>query len=103
LGRILVIGLDGISPELLDLLAEKEIFTNISSLIDGGIRGELESTFPYNTWPAWTSFATGVYPGKHGIFNWGLPGKSFLINHMLSLGVKNVPLPMLKKKPIHYH
>lgn len=78
MSRTLIIGLDGMSPDLLKLLVDRGLFPNVNSLMRDGVHGNLESVFPHNTWPAWTSFATGVNPGKHGIFNWGLPGKSFL-------------------------
>ena len=86
MSRTLVIGLDGMSPDLLKLLVDRGLFTHIDSMIKDGVCGGLESVFPHNTWPAWTSFATGVNPGKHGIFNWGLPGKSFLKSRILTSG-----------------
>jgi predicted AlkP superfamily phosphohydrolase/phosphomutase len=35
-----------------------------------GAWGELRSTIPPMTAPAWTSFATGKNPGKHGLYDW---------------------------------
>jgi predicted AlkP superfamily phosphohydrolase/phosphomutase len=74
------------SPALLKLLRNRGLFSHIDSMIKDGVCGGLESVFPHNTWPAWTSLATGVNPGKHGIFNWGLPGKSFLRSRILTSG-----------------
>src|SRR6202795_1900907 len=41
-----------------------------------GMSGVLRSTTPPVTFPAWSSFMTGVNPGKHGIFDFTrrLPG-----------------------------
>ncbi len=78
MSKTLVIGLDGMSPELLNLLIEQDIFSNIGSMVREGVCGDLESTFPPSTVPAWPSFATGVNPGKHGIFDWVPPEGSFL-------------------------
>ena len=66
--KLLVIGLDGASFNVLDTLIEKGYLPNISSLIAGGARADLETTFPPITAVAWSSFMTGKNPGKHGIF-----------------------------------
>ena len=66
--KLLVIGLDGASFNVLDPLIEKSQLPNIAKLIAGGTRAELETTFPPITAVAWSSFMTGKNPGKHGIF-----------------------------------
>ncbi len=66
--KLLVIGLDGASFDVLDKLIEKHYLPNIAGLIRGGARGNLETTFPPITAVAWSSFMTGKNPGKHGIF-----------------------------------
>jgi predicted AlkP superfamily phosphohydrolase/phosphomutase len=42
---------------------------NCARLLREGAFGILQSTPNYNSFSAWCSFATGVNPGKHGIFN----------------------------------
>lgn len=66
--KLLVIGLDGASFNVLDPLIEKSYLPNIAKLIAGGARADLETTFPPITAVAWSSFMTGKNPGKHGIF-----------------------------------
>jgi predicted AlkP superfamily phosphohydrolase/phosphomutase len=66
--KLLVIGLDGASFNVLDPLIEKGYLPNIATLIAGGARADLETTFPPITAVAWSSFMTGKNPGKHGIF-----------------------------------
>jgi predicted AlkP superfamily phosphohydrolase/phosphomutase len=66
--KLLVIGLDGASFNVLDSLIEKGYLKNLAGLIDGGARADLETTFPPITAVAWSSFMTGKNPGKHGIF-----------------------------------
>ena len=66
--KLLVIGLDGASFNVLDELIEKGYLPNLASLIAGGARANLETTFPPITAVAWSSFMTGKNPGKHGIF-----------------------------------
>ena len=66
--KLLVIGLDGASFNVLDRLIEKGLLPNIAKLIRDGDRADLETTFPPITSSAWSSFMTGKNPGKHGIF-----------------------------------
>jgi predicted AlkP superfamily phosphohydrolase/phosphomutase len=66
--KLLVIGLDGASFNVLDPLIESGYLPNIANLIAGGSRANLETTFPPITAVAWSSFMTGKNPGKHGIF-----------------------------------
>lgn len=70
--RVLVIGLDGATFSLIDPWIERGKLPNLATLVREGARGRLRSTIPYVTGPAWTSFATGVNPGKHGIFDFAL-------------------------------
>ncbi len=66
--KLLVIGLDGASFNVLDSLVGKGHLPNIAKLIASGTRANLETTFPPITAVAWSSFMTGKNPGKHGIF-----------------------------------
>ncbi len=67
--HILIIGMDGATPNLIIPWAREGKLPNIARLISNGSYGELLSTIPPITPPAWTSFMTGVNPGKHGIFD----------------------------------
>jgi predicted AlkP superfamily phosphohydrolase/phosphomutase len=66
--KLLVIGLDGASFNVLDPLIDSGHLPNIAKLITHGSRANLETTFPPITAVAWSSFMTGKNPGKHGIF-----------------------------------
>lgn len=66
--KLLVIGLDGASFNVLDSLIEKGYLKTLSNLMANGARAPLETTFPPITAVAWSSFMTGKNPGKHGIF-----------------------------------
>jgi len=66
--KLLVIGLDGASFNVLDDLIAKGWLPNLEKLIAGGVRADLETTFPPITAVAWSTFMTGKNPGKHGIF-----------------------------------
>jgi predicted AlkP superfamily phosphohydrolase/phosphomutase len=66
--KLLLIGLDGASFNVLDPLIEAGHMPNIGKLIQNGTRANLRTTFPPITAVAWSSFMTGKNPGKHGIF-----------------------------------
>lgn len=67
--KVLVIGLDGATFELIKPWVKEGILPNLAKLMDKGVSGELESTTPPVTLPAWMSFATGKNPGELGIYD----------------------------------
>jgi len=72
MGRVLVIGLDGATFEVIEPLINEGKLPTIGRLLREGTRAVLESTpFPHSA-PAWTSCMTGVNPGKHGVFGFGV-------------------------------
>jgi len=72
-GRVLVIGLDGGSFNILDLMMKRKVMPNLMRLISEASHGDLKSTIPPVTAPAWTSLRTGMNPGKHGIYGFTKP------------------------------
>jgi len=66
--KLLVIGLDGGTFDLLLPWMEDGILPTLRKIAKEGVSGTLKSTVPPITAPAWTSFYTGKNPGKHGIF-----------------------------------
>lgn len=68
--RLLVIGVDGVGFELITPWVESGKLPHIGRLLSQGAQGPLQSTVPPITGPAWTSFQTGVNPGKHGVSGW---------------------------------
>ncbi len=65
--RVIVIGVDGGTFDLILPWVSEGKLPNFDKLIRNGAWGRLESTNPPITPCAWTSFKTGVNPGKHGI------------------------------------
>ena len=67
--KLLIIGIDGATFDLILPWAKEGFLPNLAGLIDQGTYGELASTLPPVTSPAWPSFMTGCNPGKHGVFD----------------------------------
>ena len=67
--RLLIIGLDGATFDLIRPWAEDGKLPNLKGLLDKGSYGSLASTIPPMTFPSWNTFMTGMNPGKHGIYD----------------------------------
>ena len=67
--RVLVVGLDGATWDVIFPLMEQGKLPNLQHLVKGGSFGYLNSTTPPMTLPSWSSMLTGCNPGKHGIFD----------------------------------
>lgn len=67
--RIVVIGLDGATWDLLRPRMADGRLPNLQRLAQNGATGDLESIYPPETPAAWPSFMTGKNPGKHGVFD----------------------------------
>ncbi|RMG20934.1 MAG: hypothetical protein D6729_01960 [Deltaproteobacteria bacterium] len=67
--RVLVVGLDGADWAILDPLLAEGACPHLASVIEQGARATLRSTVPPITFPAWSSFLTGVNPGRHGLLD----------------------------------
>jgi predicted AlkP superfamily phosphohydrolase/phosphomutase len=67
--QVLIIGLDGATFDLIKPWVAAGQLPTFKHLMDAGTQARLESTIPPITPPAWTSFMTGMNPGKHGVFN----------------------------------
>ena len=74
--RVLVIGLDGVTFDLLGPWIEAGELPNLRRLMEQGAWGRLQTTMPPISSSSWSSFLTGVNPGKHGIFDFArrVPG-----------------------------
>jgi predicted AlkP superfamily phosphohydrolase/phosphomutase len=66
--KVIVIGLDGATFDLIGPWASEGKLPAFSQLMSEGVSGELESVPNQRSAAAWTSFMTGKNPGKHGIY-----------------------------------
>lgn len=67
--RFIVVGLDGIDPDRCRRMIDEGRMPNFKKLEEMGCFHKLGTTNPSMSPVAWSSFATGVDPSKHGIFD----------------------------------
>ena len=67
--RLLIIGLDGATLDLVDPWMRAGYLPTLSMLKQKGGAGHLRSVLPVLSPAAWASFTTGVNPGAHGVYD----------------------------------
>jgi predicted AlkP superfamily phosphohydrolase/phosphomutase len=67
--KLLILGFDGMDPKLLAQWMKAGKLPNISKLASTGTMRPLATTHSPESPTAWASFATGVNPGKHNIYD----------------------------------
>src|SRR5438477_5486522 len=67
--RVFVLGFDGMDPTLARRWMDEGKLPNLKRLSETGTFAKLETTQPSESPVAWASFATGVNPGKHNIYD----------------------------------
>ena len=67
--KLLILGFDGMDPALLDRWLKAGQLPNIARLAASGSVTPLATTHSPESPTAWASFATGVNPGKHNIYD----------------------------------
>jgi len=103
INRLVVLGLDGMDPVLVDKYMAKGKLPHLAKLADKGSYRILETTIPSISPVAWSSFMTGCHPAKHNIFDFlSRDPKTYLPDlssahigspkRVLPLGKYNIPL-----------
>lgn len=67
--RVVVVGFDGMDPRRAARLMDAGQLPHLARLRDSGTFSTLGSTCPPMSPVAWSTFSTGVNPGKHGIYD----------------------------------
>jgi predicted AlkP superfamily phosphohydrolase/phosphomutase len=67
--KVVVIGLDGLEPTIVDRMLEAGELPSLARLRMSGGYSRVATTWPAQTPVAWSTFATGVNPGGHGIYD----------------------------------
>ncbi|UCE42726.1 MAG: alkaline phosphatase family protein [Candidatus Aminicenantes bacterium] len=103
INRLVILGLDGMDPILVDRYMTQGKLPHLAQLADKGSYHELETTTPSISPVAWSSFMTGCNPAKHNIFDFlSRDPKTYLPDlssahigipkRVLPLGKYNIPL-----------
>ncbi|MDP7295755.1 MAG: alkaline phosphatase family protein, partial [Vicinamibacterales bacterium] len=67
--RLVILGFDGLDPDLVEQFIADGKLPHLASLVgDSGVH-RLETTVSSESEPAWASFATGLSPAGHGLFD----------------------------------
>ena len=67
--RAVILGFDGMDPELTERFIAEGRLPNLSKLREQGTFRKLRTTYPAISPVAWSTFMTGVNPGKHNIYD----------------------------------
>jgi predicted AlkP superfamily phosphohydrolase/phosphomutase len=67
--RAVILGFDGMDPELAQRFMDEGMLPNLARLRQQGTFRKLRTTFPAISPVAWSTFMTGVNPGKHNIYD----------------------------------
>ncbi len=67
--RLIIVALDGLSPKIIEPMMARGELPSFQRLKDLGGYAQIGTTNPAESPVAWTSFATGRNPGKHGVYD----------------------------------
>jgi predicted AlkP superfamily phosphohydrolase/phosphomutase len=67
--KVVVLGFDGADAELTEQWMDEGQLPNLARLRDQGTFAPLRSTVPSQTPVSWSTFSTGLSPGRHSIFD----------------------------------
>ena len=67
--RVIVLGVDGFDPVLLERFVAEGLMPNCKRLIETGSFRRLQTSDPPQSPVAWSNFISGTNPGGHGIFD----------------------------------
>jgi predicted AlkP superfamily phosphohydrolase/phosphomutase len=109
--QVIILGFDGATFDLIKPWASQGKLPAFAKLMETGAWGDLASTIPPHSPPAWSTFSTGLNPGKHGVIDFrrrkfgtyetvltngnhrrGYPIWRILSDHGRVVGVVNIPI-----------
>lgn len=66
--KVVVLGIDGVPQTLLHRFSQDGTMPNISRLLNSGTLSPMNATLPEVSSTSWSTFMSGVNPGRHNIF-----------------------------------
>jgi predicted AlkP superfamily phosphohydrolase/phosphomutase len=109
--RVVIMGFDGMDPELTERFIQEGKLPNLARLRENGTFHTLATTTPPISPVAWSSFLTGVNPGKHNIYDFLTPDRQRYLpelssarirgsKRVLKIGRYAIPLTRPQIKPL---
>jgi predicted AlkP superfamily phosphohydrolase/phosphomutase len=109
--RIVILGFDGMDPQLTERFIKQGKLPNLARLRESGSFHPLATTLPPISPVAWSSFLTGVNPGKHNIYDFLTPDRRRYLpelssarirgsKRVLKIGRYAIPLTRPQIKPL---
>jgi predicted AlkP superfamily phosphohydrolase/phosphomutase len=86
--RAVILGFDGMDPELTERFIAEGRLPNLAKLRDQGSFRKLRTTYPAISPVAWSTFMTGVNPGKHNIYDFLARDLSNYLPYLSSAEIK---------------
>ncbi|MFC1658823.1 alkaline phosphatase family protein [Candidatus Omnitrophota bacterium] len=97
--RVIILGFDGLSPEIIEPMISAGKLPNFSALKEQGSYRKIQTTNPSQSPVAWSGFATGQNPGKNGVFDFIVRDpKTYGLDLSLSGMEKGKPKRVIKSK-----
>jgi predicted AlkP superfamily phosphohydrolase/phosphomutase len=93
--RVVILGFDGMDPELTERFIKEGKLPNLAKLRANGTFRRLATTLPPISPVAWSSFLTGVNPGKHNIYDFLTPDRRRYLPELSSARIRG-PKRVLK-------
>lgn len=87
--RVTIIGFDGMDPELATRWMDAGKLPNLARLREQGTFRKLATTFPPISPVAWSTFLTGVNPGKHNIYDFLARDPSSYLPYLSSAQIRD--------------
>ena len=94
-GRVVILGLDGLDHGVVSKMLDEGKLPHFAKLRDQGGFQSLGSTLPPISPVAWSSFQTGVNPGKHNIFDFLVPDEQSYLPKISSVEIRP-PRPLFR-------
>ncbi|MCK5139850.1 MAG: alkaline phosphatase family protein, partial [Thermodesulfovibrionia bacterium] len=66
--KVVVLGIDGVPYSLLERFIKEGVMPNLARLAQKGTLAPMTASIPEVSSTSWSTFMTGVNPGKHGIY-----------------------------------
>lgn len=85
--KIIILGYDGLSPEIIEPMMNEGLLPNFSRLKKEGSYRPISTSNPPQSPVAWTAIATGQNPGKNGVFDFIIRDPK---NYSLNLSLSNI-------------